>query len=370
MKIFEPNKPFEVLHLDIVGSLPLTRNGNRYILTMMDRYSRMVKLVPLPIITASCIVMAIRNNWIYNYGVPDHTLTDRGSYFTGFVYKIFSKIFGFHTLFTTSYHPQTNGRLERFHHYLKERLRVLGIEFDLDYFDNDDWDLYIPNIQFSYNITPNRMTKHSPYDIIYADLIKLPIDRILNTDIDLLLNKEIHTFKNPTDSRLQPMTVNAEHRAFIDTMKKHRDNLYNSIKQNMNKYNEKRKQYYDKDRVKATHYKPNQSVYVDFTISQVGNRRKLDINRKHGIIMDKISYNVYVVKYDDGKVEPVNVDRLYTITTNGTTKNKKKDKNKRRQRNNKRRQTILNDENPAPPKRQKYNTEILSLPLPIHHSLS
>ena len=45
MQLFAVHKPFEVVHLDIVGPLPRTKSGNRYTLTMMDRYSRMVKLV-------------------------------------------------------------------------------------------------------------------------------------------------------------------------------------------------------------------------------------------------------------------------------------------------------------------------------------
>ena len=177
MQLFAVQKPFEIVHMDIVGPLPMTRSGNRYILTIMDRYSRMIKLVPLAVTTASAICLAFRDNWILQYGVPDNTLTDRGSYFTGLLFRVLSKIFGFDPKFTTSYHPKTNGRLERFHRHLKQRLRVLANDLGLDFLDSDDWDIYLPNIAFSYNITPNRMTKHSPYEIIYDDWIKLPIDR-------------------------------------------------------------------------------------------------------------------------------------------------------------------------------------------------
>lgn len=42
MQLFEAIEPFETVHMDIVGPLPVTRNGNRYILTMMDRYSNFI----------------------------------------------------------------------------------------------------------------------------------------------------------------------------------------------------------------------------------------------------------------------------------------------------------------------------------------
>ena len=63
-----------------------------------------------------------------------------------------------------------------------------------------------------------------------------------------------------------------------------------------------------------THYVDGQEVWVDVSVGKVGNERKLGINRKRGIIIDKISQNAYIVKYDDGKVEPMNVDRLYTLS--------------------------------------------------------
>ena len=339
MQLFEPQKPFEVVHMDIVGSLPVTRTGNRYILTMMDRYSRLIKLVAIPVMTAKCIAMAFRNNWLLQFGVPDNVLTDRGSYFTGLIMSIVSKMFGFKNLFTTSYHPKTNGRLERFHRYLKQRLRVIAHELKLDFNSSDDWDVYLPNIAFSYNICPNHMTKYSPYDIIYPNLIKLPIDRLLKINVDEVVQERITTLKNPTDRRLKALKLDAEHRAGITELKKHRENLKKEIAAVREKYNKKRKELYDKSRVAPTHYKDGQEVWIDISVGKVGNARKLGINRKRGHILDKLSQNAYIVKFDDGKVEPINVDRLYTLSKSCTNKqNKIIKRGKNNHRNYKRRE--------------------------------
>ena len=155
MQLFEPDECFETVHIDIVGPMPCTKSGNQYILTMMDRWSRMVKLIPINVCTATNIAWTIRNNWFLEYGAPINILSDRGSYFTGLIFKILTKLNGVHHLFTTSYHPQTNGRLERFHRYLKERLRIIASSKELNFLDNHDWDGYIPSIAFSYNVTPN-----------------------------------------------------------------------------------------------------------------------------------------------------------------------------------------------------------------------
>ena len=327
MQLFEAKKPFEVVHMDIVGPLPVTRTGNRYILTMMDRYSRLIKLVAIPVMTAKCIAMAFRNNWLLEYGVPDNVLTDRGSYFTGLIMSIVSKMFGFKNLFTTSYHPKTNGRLERFHRYLKQRLRVIAEELGLDFLSSDDWDMYLPNIAFSYNICPNYMTKYSPYNIIYPNLIKLPIDRLLNTNVDDIVEDRIRSLSNTNDARMQPFQLNAEHRAGINQLIKHRENLKQEIAASQAKYNQKRKELYDRQRVAPTHYSSGQEVWIDVSVGKVGNAAKLGINRKKGHILDKISQNAYIVKFDNGKVEPVNVDRLYTLS-----RSKRNDKGDRKMR--------------------------------------
>ena len=341
MQLFEAHEPFEIVHMDIVGPLPITRSGNRYILTMMDRYSRMVKLVPLPVITAKCICVAFRNNWLLQYGVPENILTDRGTYFTGLLFQILSKMFGFKMLFTTSYHPKTNGRLERFHRYLKQRLRIIAKEQGLDFLASDDWDIFLPNISFSYNVTPNYMSNHSPYNIIYPKLIKLPIDRIFNLNINEAVDETITTLKNPKDARLRALKLDAEHRAGIRALIKHRDSLRKEIAAATEKYNAKRKELYDKNRVAPTQYRNNQTVWVDVSVGKVGNARKLGINRKRAIIMDKISQNAYIIKYDDGKVEPMNVDRLYTLSkSKRVTKHQKESVNKmgkNKRRNYKRR---------------------------------
>ena len=185
---------------------------------------------------------------------------------------------------------------------------------NLDFLAADEWDLYLGDIAFAYNITPNRMTQHAPYDIIYGGIVKLPIDRVFDFDVEDVATKCAKEYKNPMDARLRPMRMDAEHRAYIKLMHKHRKVLQQEVINNQNQYASKMKKTYDSKRVAPTRYRVNQEVYVDHSVGKQGNERKLGINRKHAKIMDKIGANTYVVKYDDGKMEPVNVERMYTIS--------------------------------------------------------
>ena len=59
---------------------------------------------------------------------------------------------------------------------MKERLVLISIDKDLDMTTCDCWDMLIPAIVSSYNMTPNRMTKYSPYSLIFGRHFRLPTD--------------------------------------------------------------------------------------------------------------------------------------------------------------------------------------------------
>ena len=117
---------FETIHIDIIGPLPVCKNHNeayycpyRYVLTCIDRASRWIEAAPLKDITATTVATALLEVWISRFGVPLYIITDRGSQFESELFTELSSLIGFHRLRTTSYHPQTNGMVERMHRTLK-----------------------------------------------------------------------------------------------------------------------------------------------------------------------------------------------------------------------------------------------------------
>ena len=83
------------------------------------------------------------------------------------------------------------------------------------------------------------------------------------------------------------------------------------MKYNMEKYDKYRKKYYDKNRIKPTENKNMERVLVDTSDKVKGNKRKLNINRKEATIIDILNNNAYVVQYNDGTRESVNISRIY-----------------------------------------------------------
>ncbi|ETO13166.1 hypothetical protein RFI_24211 [Reticulomyxa filosa] len=96
-----------------------------------------------------------------------------GTQFTVKIAHTVSKMMKIQQAFTSSYHPQTNGMIERFHRYLKEQLVTICVDRDLDFTYCSDWPIFLPAIVTSYNITPNKMLKLSPHELVYGQKFNL-----------------------------------------------------------------------------------------------------------------------------------------------------------------------------------------------------
>jgi transposase InsO family protein len=177
---FPAYEPWEIVHMDLVGPLPTTASGNRYLLTCMDRFSHYVCVTPLPDMEAHTVAIAFLDNWIYRFGVPEKVLTDNGKQFVSRVAELVSKVFGYKRVFTTAWHPETNGQLERWHLYFKRRIVAFATErgFDLTSAECDGfpWDLIAKACEAAYNSTPPKMLKVSPFELIFGTRMALPAD--------------------------------------------------------------------------------------------------------------------------------------------------------------------------------------------------
>ena len=143
----------------------MTRLGYRYIVAMIDRFSRFVQFVPVRDIKALSVIKAI-DTWISLFGAPKYVLSDNGSQFRSRSYKHYMDNNNIEMRFSAPYHPQSNGQIERVHRWLKERLCLISVDGGLNFLNGeDDWTDFLPVISFSYNFTPNKMTGYPPSQI-------------------------------------------------------------------------------------------------------------------------------------------------------------------------------------------------------------
>ena len=168
---------FDEVHMDIVGPLPHSR-GCRYLLTIIDRFSKWLEAIPLQETTAQTVADAFLHNWIGRFGVPRTVTTDRGSNFQSHLFKTLMKNLGIVHISTTAYHPSANGLIERPHRRIKEALKAHSA--------NSSWYEVLPFILLQMRTTPREDTDCSPSQTTFGHPLRLPIDLVIpNQPIDV-----------------------------------------------------------------------------------------------------------------------------------------------------------------------------------------
>lgn len=136
---FEMGDRFEHLHVDLIGPLPVTEQGYRYCVTMIDRRTRWPEIVAITDMTAETVARAVYEGWICRFGCPSRITTDQGRQFESELFKNLMNLLGIKKTRTTPYHPQCNGKIERWHRSLKTAL-VARIA------DNLSWYAELPTV--------------------------------------------------------------------------------------------------------------------------------------------------------------------------------------------------------------------------------
>jgi hypothetical protein len=159
--------PWEKIYLDIVGPLPITTTNMKYILTCQDNLSKYFIAIPLRNQTAEEVTNALVKNIVLIYGIPTEIVTDQGTNFMSDVFKRICKLFKIEKICTT-YHPESNGALERTHKTLANYLRCF-CDAKLN-----NWDEWLRFACFTYNTTPHSVTKYTPYEVLFGRTANIP----------------------------------------------------------------------------------------------------------------------------------------------------------------------------------------------------
>ena len=162
-------EPFSRIAMDIVGPLPRSRGGNRYVLVVCDYGTKYPEAVPLRSIDAETVaeeLMVIFSR----VGIPREILTDQGSNFQSQLLRELYRLLHIDALRTSPYHPQMDGLVERFNQTLKGMLRKTAAQ------EGKDWDRLIPALLFAYREVPQKSTDFSPFELLYGRDVRGPLD--------------------------------------------------------------------------------------------------------------------------------------------------------------------------------------------------
>ena len=168
-------RPYENLIIDIFGPLPVSLKGYKYVLVMMDRGSRRVKLKKLKTKGAVECSKALVKRVYCEGAAPKVVQSDNAKEFVGRVMDSALKILGAEFKHSSPYHPQTNTHVERFNHTLAMQMTMLCKRED-----QRDWDETLPFVEAAWLGTIPEQTGMTPWFLLTGFDTVEPIDTLMD----------------------------------------------------------------------------------------------------------------------------------------------------------------------------------------------
>ena len=162
--------PLQRVAMDILGPLPLTDRGNKYVLVVGDYFTKWVEAYAMPNMEAGTVAELFVSRFVCQFGVPDVLHTDQGRNFESALLKEVCQLLGVVKTRTTPYHPQSDGLVQRFNRTLLNLLSMAASE------NERDWDLHIPMVMMAYRTSVQESTRCTPFYLMFGREGRLPAD--------------------------------------------------------------------------------------------------------------------------------------------------------------------------------------------------
>ncbi|GBL81190.1 Retrovirus-related Pol polyprotein from transposon 412 [Araneus ventricosus] len=196
--------PFERMALDILGPLPVTTKGNRYVLVLMDYFTKWPEAIPIPDQEASIVAEELVRAWISRYGVPMILHSDQGTNFNSALFTELCKLLGILKTRTMALHPESDGMVERFNRTILNHLYLFVSK------NQTDWDTHLPLFLLAYRSADHEATGCTPADMLFGRTLRLPCDILFGRPSDTPSSP--NEYLNNLEARLESVHAFARER--------------------------------------------------------------------------------------------------------------------------------------------------------------
>ena len=163
-----PSYPFKITLMDIIGPYALTPRQNKYLLTFIDHFTKYIKAYTIPEQTAETCAQVYATRIVTWHSTGLKLIIDQERTFMSSFFQEICKILEICRRRSSSYHPKSNGMIDRWHKPLYTRLS--------HYINstNTKWDTLVPFYLMAYCTTPNSTMGYSPFYLQHGREMTLP----------------------------------------------------------------------------------------------------------------------------------------------------------------------------------------------------
>ena len=159
----------ELVHLNYLCLEP-GKGLEENVLAVTDHFTRYAQAYVTKNQTTQMTAQTLWDKFIVHYRLPEKILMDQSQNFESQLVAVLCKLMGTQKVWTSPYHPQTNGQYERFNSTLINMLRTLPKE------KKSEWKNHIGTLVHAYNCTQNSATGFSLYFLMFGRQPHLSID--------------------------------------------------------------------------------------------------------------------------------------------------------------------------------------------------
>ena len=284
MQIMGAGVPMERIAMDILGELPLTSKGNKYILVVSDYFTKWVEAFAMPNMEARTVAEFVVQEVVTRFGVPYTIHSDQGRQFEDKVFTEMCKLLHVKKTRTTPYHPQSDGMVERYNKTLLSMLRTLVDD------NQRNWDELLPYVLMAYRSVDHETTGCTPNYLMLGREVSTPLD----------ISHEM-----PTSIKAIPQNQ------WAWELKEKLETAHTLVRKQTSQAMKRQKSIHDR-KLSWQKFSPSDEVYVYFPRYQTGQSPKLTQFWKGPFkVEEKVSDLTFKVNCGQkGKPQVIHVDRM------------------------------------------------------------
>ncbi|XP_056001857.1 uncharacterized protein LOC130048813 [Ostrea edulis] len=165
-------EPLERVAIDILGPLPRTEKGNKYVVVISDYFTRWIEAYPVKNQEAMTIARVFVEEFVSRYGVPLQVHTDQGRQFESTLFQDLCSMLKIDKTRTTPFNPKSDGLVERFNRTLEDMISKYVQP------NQRNWDEVLPLMMLAYKSSVHDTTGYSPAKLNLGRELKLPVDLV------------------------------------------------------------------------------------------------------------------------------------------------------------------------------------------------
>ena len=287
----EPWAAWHTVAVDVLGPLPQTSKGMKYVIVLTDYMTKFVLAIATKDQTAETTAEALMMKFL-EYGFPERIITDNGPNFRSRLMDQMCQLLRAAHLFTTPYHPQFDGLCERFNRTLASMLRGFVSEHQRD------WDSFLPYVMYAYRTAVQESTKEAPFFLMFGRTPSEPLDMCLRQQGG----------PSPPEPRSAVTRVQATKPAMVTRMHV----AFTHVQAHLREARHRQKKYHDRSSKERSFEVGDEVLLLDERV-QEGQTKKLRSPWKPGYrIIEKIGPLNYRIEHPNrrGRILRVHVERL------------------------------------------------------------